>query len=58
MKMISIYLTEPQIAGLKKLAGISGLTASEIVRRSLDRYVEEKNLLLWCQERFGGDEDK
>ena len=42
MKLKNFYLAEPQIKALKKHSKETGISASEIVRRALDKYLEEK----------------
>lgn len=45
MKKINLYVPEPLLASLQKLAAEKGLSLSEVIRRALDHYVErqEKN---------------
>jgi predicted DNA-binding ribbon-helix-helix protein len=40
MHLSSLYVTKPQWTALKRLARRKGLTASELVRRIADRYLE------------------
>lgn len=44
MKLKNFYLAEPQIKALQKHSKETGISASEIVRRALDKYLEEKEL--------------
>ena len=37
MKRVSLFLSESQIAALKKLAKRTGIKASELVRRFIDK---------------------
>ena len=41
MKRINHHLTEKQIKKLKALSKTSGLSASEIIRRALDEYLDK-----------------
>ena len=41
MKKTNLYLTEQQIAALKKLSKSTGLPSAEHVRRALDDYLQE-----------------
>jgi hypothetical protein len=36
MKRVSLFLSEPQIAALKKLSKRAGIKASELIRRFID----------------------
>ncbi len=39
MKLISVYVSEPQHAGFHALAEQRGLSASELMRQALDEYL-------------------
>lgn len=41
MKRISVFLTEQQIAALKDMAAQTGLKFAELVRRLIDKALEE-----------------
>ncbi len=41
MPRIGLYLTDPQIRKLKGLSKKTGLTASDLIRRSLDDWLEK-----------------
>lgn len=43
MHRVNLFLTEQQIAALKKLAAKSGLTYSELVRRAIDEYLKRES---------------
>lgn len=40
MHLTSLYFTKPQWEALKRVAKRKGMTASELVRRIADRYLE------------------
>jgi predicted DNA binding CopG/RHH family protein len=42
MQRVSVFLSEKQIAALKKLAKRAGLSYAEILRRAIDQYVKEQ----------------
>lgn len=39
MKLISVYVSEPQHAGFRELAERRGLKAAELMRQALDEYL-------------------
>jgi predicted DNA binding CopG/RHH family protein len=39
MRRVNYHLTEQQIAALRKLAGKTGLSVAELVRRAIDAYL-------------------
>lgn len=41
MKRISMFLTLVQLRKLEKLSHKTGLSVSELVRRAIDKYLEE-----------------
>ena len=41
MKRVNYYLSESQLAKLKALAKITGLSISEHIRRAIDLYLKE-----------------
>lgn len=41
MPRVGLYLTEPQIKKLKALSKKTGLTSSDLIRRSLDEWFEK-----------------
>lgn len=42
MRLINHYLAEPQLDALKKIAGKTGLTVSELIRRAIDAYIKKE----------------
>ncbi len=42
MIRINVYVTEKQLVALRKLAGDTGLSFSEHIRRALDEYLTRK----------------
>lgn len=42
MKRVNYYLSDIQIDKLKKLSTETGITVSEIIRRAVDSYLEQK----------------
>ena len=42
MKRINTYLTEKEIKELGKLAKQMGLTVAELIRRAIDKYLQEQ----------------
>jgi hypothetical protein len=57
MKMISVYLTKPQLDGLKKIRSETGLSVSEIIRWAIVNYIKDDTFAEWCQGRFPEKED-
>lgn len=41
MKRINFYLTEPQIEQLNRIAKLTGLKVAELVRRAVDKLIQE-----------------
>ena len=41
MPRVGLYLTEPQVKKLKDISNKTGLTVSDLIRRSLDDWLEE-----------------
>jgi len=41
MKRINTHLTEQQVGRLKKFAEKTGLKVAELIRRAIDKYLEE-----------------
>lgn len=41
MKRINFYLTEQQIEQLNKIAKLTGLKVAELVRRAVDKLIQE-----------------
>jgi hypothetical protein len=41
MKRMNTYLTEQQREGLGKLSGKTGLCAAELIRRAVDKFLED-----------------
>ncbi len=41
MKRINYHMTEQQIAALKKRSTVTGLSVAELIRRAVDRYLDE-----------------
>lgn len=42
MRIFQIYLTDPQIAALKKLSKKLDLSVAELVRRAIDKFLKNK----------------
>lgn len=42
MKLFQLYLTNPQLVTLKKLSEKLDLSVAEIIRRAVDKFLEEK----------------
>ena len=42
MKRIDLYLTAPQVKKLKKLAKKMGSTMSELMRRAIDKFLDNQ----------------
>jgi len=40
MPRVGLYLTEPQVKKLKEISKKTGLTVSDLIRRSLDDWLE------------------
>jgi len=40
MKRIDIYIAEPQLKKLKALSKETGLSVSELIRRTIDKYLD------------------
>jgi predicted transcriptional regulator len=40
MKRYSFFLSDKQIAALKKIAEVSGVSLSEILRRAIDEFIK------------------
>lgn len=53
-----IYLTEPQIEGLKKLSQKSGLIFADLVRRAVDGYLLKNNIVLGEQKNVNQNRKK
>lgn len=44
MKRVNYHLTEEQIGRLQSLSGKTGLTVAEIIRRSVDEYLDKRKV--------------
>jgi len=43
MKRTAIFFTDQQMKSIKALSKKTGLTASELIRRALDQFLQEKS---------------
>ena len=43
MQRLSFYLSDQQISALKGVAGETGISLSEIIRRAIDAFIVEQN---------------
>jgi len=41
MVRTNIFLTEPQLAALRRLADSTGLSVAELIRRAIDSYIAD-----------------
>lgn len=41
MQRTNIYLTDPQMAALKRLAKTTGLRVAELIRRAIDAFLKQ-----------------